>query len=122
MGDHTHPVRQIRVVEARNALLKAKRIMDMPAGRAKTREWGIWASDLNWVLEGLPQTYNAGDLVTYADPDGAAIDGIIVATVTCHENYIVTAGDVRSSHEAGSDPDRKLWMIGVERIAPRVGS
>ena len=120
MSEHLHPVREIRVVEARKALMEAKRILDMPAGKTKTAARLDWALRLDRVLDGLPQTYNAGDLIRYREPDGSWTDGVIVATVTCHENYVVTAGDVRSSTEPGADPDRKLWMICVEKIEPRV--
>lgn len=113
------PVRFVKVDEAREQLKEANMLIRRLSERAKRLEVFLqedirdWHRKLPSVLEGLPQTFELDQQVCYRDPAGAVVDGVIVATVTCHERYIVSPGD---SRESKREP---MFMLDMSRIVKR---
>ena len=113
------PVRFVKVDEAREQLKEANMLIRRLSERAKRLEVFLqedirdWHRKLPSVLEGLPQTFELDQQVCYRDPAGAVVDGVIVATVTCHERYVVAPGD---SRESKREP---MFMLDMSRIVKR---
>ena len=97
------PVRFVKVDEAREQLKEANMLIRRLSERAKRLEVFLqedirdWHRKLPSVLEGLPQSFELNQQVCYRAPDGAVVNGVVVATVTCHEKYVVAPGDSRAS-------------------------
>ena len=72
-----------------------------------------WFRKLPSTLDGLPQTFELDDQVCYRDQTGAVVDGVVVATVTYRERYVVAPGDSRT------DKREPMFMIDVSRIVRR---
>lgn len=131
MSEHLMPLRHVQIAKAREALSEAEKIIArmlklrrqyfrFPRGGgepAPKTHWdqraGQWLAALPGVLDGLPQTYNIGDLVRYKDREGNTVDGVITCTVTCHESYVVRPGDDR---QASTEP---LLMMSVNLLEKR---
>jgi len=64
-------------------------------------------------MEGLPQKFDAGELVSYRDEEDTQVDGIVIATVTCHEQYVVGPGEQRDKNPG------PMFMLCAHRIVPR---
>ena len=113
------PVRFVKVDEAREQLKEANMLIRRLSERAKRLEVFLqedirdWHRKLPSVLEGLPQTFELDQQVCYRDPAGAVVDGVIVATVTCHERYVVAPGDSRESKR------EQMFMLDMSRIVKR---
>ena len=105
------PIRFVKVAEAREQLKEANSLIRR---LAKLREdIDAWFRKLPSTLDGLPQTFELDDQVCYRDQTGAVVDGVVVATVTCHERYVVAPGDSRT------DKREPMFMIDVSRIVRR---
>jgi hypothetical protein len=76
--------------------------LEGPLDKHRKQDVDAWLRKLPSVMEGLPQTFELDDQICYRAPDGAVVDGVIVATVTCHEQYVVAPGDSRAT--AGRQP------------------
>ena len=112
------PVRFVKVDKAREQLHHAEMLLrhfrhGKPFKREYLKEADQWVKKLPSILEGLPQTFEIDQQVCYRDPAGAVVDGVIVATVTCHERYIVSPGD---SRESKREP---MFMLDMSRIVKR---
>lgn len=113
------PIRFVKVAEAREQLKEANSLIRRLAKRAKHMEVVLredidaWFRKLPSTLDGLPQTFELDDQVCYRDQTGAVVDGVVVATVTCHERYVVAPGDSRT------DKREPMFMIDVSRIVRR---
>jgi hypothetical protein len=102
------PIRFVKVAEAREQLKNANSLIRYlakyarPLDKHRKQDVDAWLRKLPSVMEGLPQTFELDDQICYRAPDGAVVDGVIVATVTCHEQYVVAPGDSRAT--AGRQP------------------
>ena len=113
------PIRFVKVAEAREQLKNANSLIRYlakyarPLDKHRKQDVDAWLRKLPSVMEGLPQTFELDDQICYRAPDGAVVDGVIVATVTCHERYVVAPGDSRT------DKREPMFMIDVSRIVRR---
>jgi len=105
----TVSVRLVDVPQARNALFEAKRLIEKWAEDEDAR---AWLNRLPEVLNGSPQRHEVGDLVEY-DVDGKTAPGVIVASVICHEQYVVGPGDDRTKVQGS------MWMMHADQIRKR---
>ena len=113
------PLRFVKVAEAREQLKEANSLIRLLSERTKRLEVFLqedirdWHRKLPSVLEGLPQSFELNQQVCYRAPDGAVVNGVVVATVTCHEKYVVAPGD---SRETKREP---MYMISAHRLVKR---
>ena len=97
------PIRFVKVAEAREQLKNANSLIRYlakyarPLDKHRKQDVDAWLRKLPSVMEGLPQTFELDDQIYYRAPDGSVVDGVIVATVTCHERYVVAPGDSRAT-------------------------
>jgi hypothetical protein len=97
------PIRFVKVAEAREQLKEANSLIRYlakyarPLDKHRKQDVDAWLRKLPSVMEGLPQTFELDDQICYRAPDGSVVDGVIVATVTCHERYVVAPGDSRAT-------------------------
>jgi hypothetical protein len=117
-GKEACPLRFVKVAEAREHIKKAETLIRYlskyarPLDKMRKREVDNWLGKVTTVLDGLPQTFGLNDLVRY-DVDGTMVDGVVIATVTCHEQYVVGPGDSRDSH---GEP---MFMIHAHKLTKR---
>jgi hypothetical protein len=113
------PIRFVKVAEAREQLKNANSLIRYlakyarPLDKHRKQDVDAWLRKLPSVMEGLPQTFELDDQICYRAPDGSVVDGVIVATVTCHERFVVAPGDSRA------DKREPMFMIDVSRIVGR---
>jgi hypothetical protein len=119
---HKHKLREVHVARTREAIIEAENLLRLGVFTKSLRDRvDKWIRSTPFIMEGLPQTYQVSDLVSYIDPDHGLTDGVVVCTVTCHENYVVARGDNREAKTDVDGKERKLWILGVEKIAQRGG-
>ena len=114
------PLRFVKVAEAREQLKEANSLIRRLSNLAGLRvevflreDIDDWLRKLPSVMEGLPQSFDLDDQVCYRATDGSIVDGVIVATVTCHEQYVVAPGDSRATK---GEP---MYMVHAHRIVKR---
>ena len=92
------PLRCVKVAEAREQLRQAEKLIrHLALDKHLKQAVDAWIRKLPSVMEGLPQTFELDDQICYRAPDGSVVDGVIVATVTCHERFVVAPGDSRAT-------------------------
>ena len=117
-GKEAMPLRFVEVAKARKQLEEAERLIRYlskqlrPLDKRRKLEVDKWLRDQTATMDGLPQTFELNDLVRY-DVDGTMVDGVVIATVTCHEQYVVGPGDNRDSH---GEP---MFMIHAHKLTKR---
>lgn len=113
------PLRFVKVAEAREQLQEAHRLIRYlakyaaPLDKMRKENVNKWILKLPAVFEGLPQTFELDSHVCYRDPAGSVIDGVVVGTVTCHEQYVVAPGDSRT------DMRKPMYKIDASLIVRR---
>ena len=115
---HLEPLRFVKIAEAREQLRQAEKLLrhfrhGKPFKKESLAEADQWCRKLPSVMGGLPQTFEPDDQVCYRAPDGSIVDGVIVATVTCHERFVVAPGDSRATK---GEP---MYMVCPSKIVRR---
>jgi hypothetical protein len=111
---HLEPLRFVKIAMAREQLREAERLIrHLALDKHLKNTVDAWFRKLPSVMEGLPQTFEPDDQICYRAPDGSVVDGVIVATVTCHERFVVAPGDSRATK---GEP---IYMVCPSKIVRR---